>query len=132
MIDTRGDINNVLSQMRSMRNQMQQSQQQVDGAAQQAQIRPDSLRPDSIADPTRVEETEAPSFGEMFKAAIDTVNDVQKQASDLRTRYELGDTSVDLPEVMIAAQKSSVSFQAMVEVRNKMVEAYKTIQNMPV
>jgi len=38
---------------------------------------------------------------------------------------------VDLPEVMIALQKSSVSFQAMTQVRNKMIEAYKEIINMP-
>lgn len=132
MIDTRGDISSVLSQMRAMRSQMQQAQQQVDGVQQQAQLKPEMVRPDAIASPSRVEESSAPSFGEMFKSAIDTVNDVSKHASDLRTRYELGDESVDLPEVMIAAQKSSVSFQAMVEVRNKMVEAYKTIQNMPV
>ena len=39
---------------------------------------------------------------------------------------------MDLPEVMIASQKASVSFEAMKEVRNKLVDAYKDIMNMPV
>ncbi len=44
----------------------------------------------------------------------------------------MGDKSVDLAEVMIAGQKSSIAFEATVQVRNKMVDAYKTIMNMPV
>lgn len=132
MIDTRGDISNVLNQMRTMRQQMQQAQQQVEGTQGQAELKPERLSPSRVDQPDKVENGDAPSFGEMFKAAIDTVNDAQKTAGDLRTRYELGDESVDLPEVMIAAQKSSVSFQAMTEVRNKMVEAYKAVMNMPV
>ena len=68
----------------------------------------------------------------MFKNAIDTVNTHQKTSAELATRFEQGDPSVDLPEVMIAMQKSSVSFQAMTQVRNKLVEAYKEVMNMPV
>jgi flagellar hook-basal body complex protein FliE len=59
------------------------------------------------------------------------VNGNQSAAKDMVTRYEMGDPKVDLPEVMIALQKSSVSFQAMTQVRNKMIEAYKEIINMP-
>ena len=68
----------------------------------------------------------------MFKSAIDTVNDHQSRSTELSSRYASGDTSIDLPEVMIAAQKSSVSFQALTQVRNKVVEAYKEIMNMPI
>jgi flagellar hook-basal body complex protein FliE len=50
----------------------------------------------------------------------------------MRSSFERGDENIDLAQVMIAAQKSSVSFQAMVEVRNKLVEAYKDVMNMPV
>jgi flagellar hook-basal body complex protein FliE len=39
---------------------------------------------------------------------------------------------VNLPEVMIALQKASLSFQAMTEVRNKLVNAYQDIMNMPI
>ena len=71
-------------------------------------------------------------FRDLLKQSIDAVNDTQQSASALRTSFERGDEGVDLAEVMIAAQKSSLSFQAMVEVRNKLVDAYKDVMNMPV
>jgi flagellar hook-basal body complex protein FliE len=71
-------------------------------------------------------------FRELLQRSIDAVNETQQHASGLRTAFERGDGNLDLAEVMIAAQKSSISFQAMVEVRNKLVEAYKDVMNMPV
>lgn len=73
-----------------------------------------------------------PSIGEMMGNAINQVNDTAMHSSNLSTRYTQGDPNVDLPEVMVAMQKSSVSFQAMSQVRNKLLEAYKDIMNMPV
>ena len=68
----------------------------------------------------------------LLQQALDNVNELQGSANDLRTRFDMGDKSVDLSEVMIAGQKSSIAFEATVQVRNKMVDAYKTIMNMPV
>ena len=73
-----------------------------------------------------------PNIGEMMGNAINHVNATQKHAGSLSTRYTQGDPNIDLPEVMVAMQKSSVSFQAMSQVRNKLLEAYKDIMNMPV
>jgi flagellar hook-basal body complex protein FliE len=73
-----------------------------------------------------------PSIGEMMGNAINQVNETQKHAGSLSTRYTQGDPDIDLPEVMVAMQKSSVSFQAMSQVRNKLLEAYKDVMNMPV
>jgi flagellar hook-basal body complex protein FliE len=44
----------------------------------------------------------------------------------------MGTSKVDLSDVMIASQKASVSFQAMTQVRNKLVQAYQDIMQMPV
>ena len=71
-------------------------------------------------------------FGLLLQQALGNVNELQGAANALRTRFDMGDKSVDLAEVMIAGQKSSIAFEATVQVRNKMVEAYKTIMNMPV
>jgi len=73
-----------------------------------------------------------PSIGEMMGSAINHVNATQQHAGSMSTRYTQGDPNIDLPEVMVAMQKSSVSFQAMSQVRNKLLEAYKDIMNMPV
>jgi len=54
------------------------------------------------------------------------------ESGRLREAYELGTPGVSLTQVMVAAEKSSVAFTAATQVRNKLVEAYKDIMNMPV
>jgi len=71
-------------------------------------------------------------FSKMLKQAIDNVNGLQQNTSELRNRFEMGDKEVSLGEVMIAANKSSLAFDATVQIRNKMVEAYKEVMSMPV
>lgn len=133
----RADVNSVLNQMRQVREQMQSNVNKSTTpakenlAAQVAKMQA-LTQQESIASNTVKGDASVPSFQNMFSNAINQVNHNQKVASDLRNRFEKGDPSVDLPEVMIAAQKSSVSFQAMNQVRNKLVEAYKDVMNMPV
>jgi flagellar hook-basal body complex protein FliE len=50
----------------------------------------------------------------------------------ITARFETGDPSVSLAEVMINAQKASIQFSGMTEVRNKLLTAYKDVMNMPV
>ncbi len=71
-------------------------------------------------------------FSKMLKQAIDNVNGLQQNTSELRNRFEMGDKEVSLGEVMIASNKSSLAFDATVQIRNKMVEAYKEVMSMPV
>lgn len=74
----------------------------------------------------------APSFSNMFSQALNQVNELQQTSSGLQEAYIRGDGSVDITRVMVASQKSSIAFQAVVQVRNKLVEAYKDVMNMPV
>ena len=50
----------------------------------------------------------------------------------MSSAFEIGKTGVDLTDVMIASQKATVSFQALTQVRNKLVQAYQDIMQMPV
>ena len=75
---------------------------------------------------------EAGSFAEIMRSSVDGVNEAQMSAAELAAAFERGDADVSLPEVMIALQKASLSFQAMTEVRNQLVSAYQEIMNMPV
>lgn len=70
-------------------------------------------------------------FAAMLQQSIDAVNQAQKTANQMATAFETGQSDVSLAEVMIATQKASVSFQAMLQVRNKLVDAYKDIMSMP-
>ncbi|ASA54990.1 flagellar hook-basal body complex protein FliE [Vibrio gazogenes] len=71
-------------------------------------------------------------FGELLNTAINNVNGLQKASSNLQTRFDRGDEGVSLSDVMIARNKASVAFDATVQVRNKLVDAYKELMNMPV
>jgi flagellar hook-basal body complex protein FliE len=94
-----------------------------------AQIRSMAVQAQGKPEP---QTTEGASFGSMLKQSIGQVNATQQQASAMASRFETGAGDANLAEVMVALQKSSVSFQAMVQVRNKLVEAYKDVMNMPV
>ena len=71
-------------------------------------------------------------FGNLFSQALDNVSSLQQHSSALQTRVELGDKSVSLVQAMVASQKSSIAFQATVQVRNRLVAAYQDIMNMPI
>ncbi|MDP5254801.1 MULTISPECIES: flagellar hook-basal body complex protein FliE [unclassified Vibrio] len=71
-------------------------------------------------------------FGNLLSKAINNVNALQKTSGSLQTRFDSGDQSVSLSDVMIARNKASVAFDATVQVRNKLVEAYKDLMNMPI
>ena len=73
-----------------------------------------------------------PDFTSMFKDAVNQVNETQKHAGELSKQFELGNPDVDITDVMINLQKASLSFQAMTQVRNKLVSAYQEIMNMQV
>lgn len=71
------------------------------------------------------------NFSELLAESVKAVNEQQQKSSEMKQALERGDPNVELSEVMIQAQKASLSFQAMTQVRNKLVEAYKEVINMP-
>lgn len=134
MVD-RVDVSSVLMQMRQVKDQLRsQNEQAIQGVRPQAETTAMSRIAKEAENATAAVsgDNTVPDFQNMFKSAINNVNENQQVAANLASRFEQGDPSIDLPEVMIALQKSSVSFQAMTQVRNKLVEAYKDVMNMPV
>ena len=123
MISDRMDINRVLMEMRSIK-----SQTQVFDPANTAADRLNVNRP--LAPLHEAKET--PAFGDLLSQAVNKVNDLQKNSNDLATKYQQGIEGVGITDVMIASQKASVSFQSMLQVRNKVIEAYRDVMNMPV
>jgi flagellar hook-basal body complex protein FliE len=70
-------------------------------------------------------------FARLLKQGLDSVNATQSKATDLATKFERGVPGVELPQVMLEMQKANVSFRALTEVRNKFIDAYREIMNMP-
>lgn len=123
MISDRMDINRVLAEMRSIKAQTQSAQPlEVNKLTENSVSLKDGM--------SRV--SESSDFGKLMNQAVNNVNDLQKTSAQMATSYEQGQAGVDITDVMIASQKASVSFQAMVQVRNKLIDAYRDVMNMPV
>jgi flagellar hook-basal body complex protein FliE len=75
--------------------------------------------------------TKSTSFTASMEEAFKQVNQAQNQAGALSEAYERGET-VDIAKVMLARQQASVGFEATLQVRNKLLSAYKDIMSMPV
>jgi flagellar hook-basal body complex protein FliE len=71
-------------------------------------------------------------FGQALKAALDQVNGAQVDAAKATESFDLNAPGANLHDVMMSLQKASLSFQTMVQVRNRLVSAYQEIMNMQV
>lgn len=98
------NVNRVLAQMRSM----------------------------SLQASGQLQETgEKTGFAELLQQSIASVNDLQQSAGKMTAAFETGASRISLADVMVADQKAGVAFQATLQVRNKLVEAYQDVMNMP-
>ncbi|WP_030540077.1 flagellar hook-basal body complex protein FliE [Sphingobium sp. DC-2] len=77
------------------------------------------------------EGTKPGGFTEALNSALQQVNGLQAQAGEAASAFERGETT-DIAAVMLAKQQASVSFEATLQVRNKLLSAYKDIMSMPV
>ena len=105
------DVNGLLSQMRAL--------------TEQARMQPRA--PAAIGETSKTAD-----FGSLLKKSIDGVSSSQNTASALADKFERGDPGTDIGSVMVALQRADLSFRAVTEVRNKLVDAYKDIMNMQV
>ena len=102
------DISQVINQMRVM--------------ASKAQAQPVNTAPAS----------QGLDFSSILKQSVDSVNSTQKHAGKMSEAFQAGDPNTNIAEVMVAMQKASVSFEAMKQVRSKLIDAYKEIMRMQV
>ena len=109
-------VDQILSQM-----------QQLRSAATQRPSGPEAVNPAAQG----VAETERTSFADALTQAVGQVNELQQASGDLKNRLQAGDEDVTLTEVMVASQRSSVAFEATLQVRNRLVQAYEKVMNMP-
>lgn len=103
------DMNGLLAQMRALAAQAEGRAPEAAGAG-----------------------ADGPGFAELLRRSIDSVSEAQKEAGRLAAAFETGDPNVNLAEVMVALQKANLSFQAMTQVRNKLVAAYQEIMGMQI
>lgn len=106
------DVSSVLSQMRAL-------SAQADGAL-------------PSTTPAAPSGSQGLDFGALFKQTVGSVAAQQNEAQAQVSAFERGDPGADIVKTSIAGQKADLAFRGLVEVRNKLVDAYTTIMNMPV
>lgn len=97
----------------------------------QLQVLAKQAQSGSATEITEVNNNDSLNFTEIMKNSVNQVNMQQMKASEVSTAFELGDADVPLADVMIEMQKARVSFEALKQVRNQLVDAYKEVMNMP-
>ncbi|RLB94793.1 MAG: flagellar hook-basal body complex protein FliE [Deltaproteobacteria bacterium] len=95
-------------------------------------IRGDLLPPilDTQKETGNVQENQG-SFGKLLTNKIEEINKLKLDADDAITKVEFSDSG-SIHEAIIAMEKASISFKTMLEVRNKMLEAYQEVMRMQV
>lgn len=118
-----GENSALLQQMQSLINQ-----------AQGPRVSREAMAPDSLGSlgsaqgPNKIQS----DFSNLFTQALDKVNGLQQDAGSKQTAVEMGDPNVSIADAMIASQKAGIAFQATLQVRNKLMQAYQDVMNMPV
>lgn len=107
-------INAVLAQMRTM----------ATAASAASEAGPAAGTPSAGTDGVR--------FASLMQDSIEDINASMMEAKAMATAFESGDPQVSLAEVMVASQRAGLQFQAMTEVRNKLLSAYQEVMSMQV
>jgi len=113
-------IDQVLSQIRSLQAQ-----------TQSAGIRPAGLTAGAeAASGTAAASATGSTFATLMRSGLEQANQTELRANDLADKFERGVPGVDLPTVMLEANKANLTFRAVTEVRNRLITAYTDIMNM--
>lgn len=117
-MDNTIQVRQLLDSMQSIRSKMPVFENQFDVVKGGGELNPSQ----SVSSP----------FSAYLTDALNSVNAQQQKSNNLATAFERGDPGVDITQVMISMEKASISFQALTQVRNKMVDAYRDVMNMPI
>ena len=71
---------------------------------------------------------QGPSFGDLFKKALGDTSEMQDQSQEMIAAFLRGEP-VELHQVMAASEEAAISLELLVEIRNKLTEAYRTVMN---
>ena len=102
----------------------------IDGAMQAMRMMETQAKGMSISSGMQPIENGVQQFGSILGNFISDVNTIKINSDNLQDRYVKGDTSVTLPQVMLAGEKANIQLNFLTEVRNKLLHAYDEISRM--
>jgi flagellar hook-basal body complex protein FliE len=88
------------------------------------------IGPKGLSGPSATGPASGGDFSKVLMDSINEVNRLQAEATDATQRFATGQTNVG--EVMVAVQKADVAYSMLMEIKNKLMEAYQEIQAMRV
>lgn len=97
----------------------------ISGVGAGAQIAPQEL----VGGKLSIGEPQGTSFADTLKSALGEVSELQDQAQDAIGSFLRGDP-IEIHEVMAAAEEAGIALDMLIEVRNKLTEAYRTVSQM--
>lgn len=112
--------------MSDMNVQQLLAQMRVMEAQAKSQIGPETLSINEVQGAGKTD------FSEVLANSINSVNDTAMASGKMAAAFEKGDANISMAELMVTMEKASVSFQAVTQVRNRILTAYQEIMNMPV
>lgn len=112
--------------MSDMNVQQLLAQMRVMEAQAKSQITSDAMAVNEMAAETKTD------FSSVLENSLNSVNEASVRSGKMAAAFERGDSNISMAELMVNMEKASVSFQAMTQVRNKLLNAYQEIMNMPV
>lgn len=77
------------------------------------------------------EQAHAGNFGDLLKGAVEQVNAIQHESGRLQDSVARGE-SMNIHQAIITSEKAGLSFQLMMQVRNKMLDAYQEVLRMQI
>ena len=96
------------------------------------QIRQYEVKAKGISEPSGSEPgVQKTGFSDLLKGAFQSVNSLEQKAQSMTDDYQMG-RDVSLTDTVMAVQKSSIAFEATLQIRNKVIKAYDEIKNMPI
>ena len=98
----------------------------------QAAVARAGLRPDGMPRTDAAQASAATGFRSAMADALQSVSTSQNEAGRLQRELTLGNPEVSLEQTMMATQKAQIGFQAALQVRNRLAQAYSDIMNMQV
>lgn len=85
-----------------------------------------------LTKPIQAAEAEGHGFGVALESALRSVSASQNHSTHLQREVQMENPAVSLEETMVAMQKAQIGFQATLQVRNRLVQAYTDVMNMQV
>lgn len=79
----------------------------------------------------KTDEKENLSFPQIFKEMVGNTNELQNKAQLLAEKFVMGEVS-DIHEVMVAAEEAGIALELVMEIRNKLIEAYQELMRLQV